>query len=285
VADEMRALHAQPLHRPVSTASTRRAIDSGPSARCERPLPGRSTRITRCRASAGISGVKVFELPPRPCTQTTASPSPSSSTAMRSNRCSVHASNSVVDGADAVDLDAHASPARSQRGGVKPMPTPAGVPVAMTSPGCSVMPREQVSISVGMSKIMSFVRPSWRSSPLTQPRTRVSRRVEFVGGGDPRAHRAEGVEALAQVPLLVAHLHVARADVVDHGPAEDVVHRARARDVASAAADHHRQLGSRSRSAPRPPRPAAHRVVRADHAVGELGEDDGPGGLQPAGSG
>jgi hypothetical protein len=37
------------------------------------------------------------------------------------------------------------------------------------------MPREQVSISVAMSKIMSRVWPSWRSSPLTQPRTRVSR--------------------------------------------------------------------------------------------------------------
>ena len=45
-----------------------------------------------------------------------------------------------------------------------PMPTPAGVPVAMMSPGSSVMPREQVSISVGMSKIRSVVRASWRSS-------------------------------------------------------------------------------------------------------------------------
>jgi hypothetical protein len=54
------------------------------------------------------------------------------------------------------------------------MPTPAGVPVEMTSPGISVMPREQVSMSVGMSKIRSTVRPSWRSSPLTQQRTRVS---------------------------------------------------------------------------------------------------------------
>jgi 2-keto-4-pentenoate hydratase/2-oxohepta-3-ene-1,7-dioic acid hydratase in catechol pathway len=33
------------------------------------------------------------------------------------------------------------------------------------------MPREQVSISVGMSKIRSVVRASWRSSPLTQQRT------------------------------------------------------------------------------------------------------------------
>ena len=46
-------------------------------------LPGRSMRITRCRAIAGRSGVQVLELPPRPCTQTTAGPSPSSSTATR----------------------------------------------------------------------------------------------------------------------------------------------------------------------------------------------------------
>ena len=67
------------------------------------------------------------------------------------------------------------SPGPSHFGGSKPMPTPDGVPVAMTSPGYSVMPREQVSISVSMPKIMSGVRASWRSSPLTQPRTRVSR--------------------------------------------------------------------------------------------------------------
>ena len=60
------------------------------------------------------------------------------------------------------------------------MPTPAGVPVAMMSPGSSVMPREIVSISVGMSKIMSRVRASCRNSGsppagVTQPRIRVSR--------------------------------------------------------------------------------------------------------------
>jgi hypothetical protein len=48
------------------------------------------------------------------------------------------------------------------------MPTPAGVPVAITSPGYRVMPREQVSISVGMSKISCEVRACWRTSPLTR---------------------------------------------------------------------------------------------------------------------
>ncbi len=57
-----------------------RALGAAANGRC----PAGPARSTRCRASAGISGVKVLELPPRPCTQTTAGPSPSSSTATRS---------------------------------------------------------------------------------------------------------------------------------------------------------------------------------------------------------
>ena len=48
------------------------------------------------------------------------------------------------------------------------MPTPAGVPVAMMSPGSSVMPAEMVAISSGMSKIRSLTGADWRRSPLTQ---------------------------------------------------------------------------------------------------------------------
>ena len=59
-------------------------------------------------------------------------------------------------------------------GGLKPMPTPTGVPVAIRSPGYSVMPADSISISVGMSKIKSLVLASWRSSPLTQQCTSVS---------------------------------------------------------------------------------------------------------------
>jgi hypothetical protein len=39
------------------------------------------------------------------------------------------------------------SPRTRNRGGSKPMPTPAGVPVAMMSPGSSVIPAEIVRIS------------------------------------------------------------------------------------------------------------------------------------------
>ena len=47
------------------------------------------------------------------------------------------------------------------------MPTPAGVPVAMTSPGSSSTEDEMVSISVGMEKIRSATGAACRSSPLT----------------------------------------------------------------------------------------------------------------------
>lgn len=47
--------------------------------------------------------------------------------------------------------------------------------MARTSPGWRVIPREQVSIKVGMSKINSVVLCFWRTSPLT----RVSSVIEF----------------------------------------------------------------------------------------------------------
>src|SRR5437763_958727 len=72
-----------------ATGSPKRAIVRGPSTAGDGALPGLSRRMPRCRASAGMSGWKVLLLPPRPCTQTTASPSPSSSTTMRSKTCSV----------------------------------------------------------------------------------------------------------------------------------------------------------------------------------------------------
>ena len=101
--------------------------------------------------------------------------------------------------------------------------------------------------------------------------------VELVGGDDPRTHRAEGVEALAEVPLLMAHLHVTRGDVVDDRVAEDMVHRPRARDVAAAAPDHDRELGFVVDLARRRGAGQADGVMRADDALGELAEDDRPG--------
>src|SRR5215510_9937940 len=58
--------------------------ERGPSARRERPDPGRSNRIVRWRDKAASRGVKVLDVPPRPWIMTTGSPSPPISTAMRS---------------------------------------------------------------------------------------------------------------------------------------------------------------------------------------------------------
>src|SRR3984957_821689 len=60
------------------------------------------------------------------------------------------------------------SPPLRYFGGSKPTPTPAGVPVAITSPGCSVIPADNVSMILGMSKINKRVFELCRSSPLTE---------------------------------------------------------------------------------------------------------------------
>ena len=67
------------------------------------------------------------------------------------------------------------------------------------------------------------------TSPLTVHRIASARVRDLVRGHDPRAHRAERVEALAAHPLPVAALQVARRDVVEAGVPEDVVERVRAR--------------------------------------------------------
>ncbi len=47
------------------------------------------------------------------------------------------------------------SPEERNLGGCIPIPTPLGVPVAIMSPGISVMPAEIDAMSVGISKISS----------------------------------------------------------------------------------------------------------------------------------
>ena len=77
--------------RSIPTRSmTRRVLsrnspsERGPSGRGERPDPGRSRRMVRWRAKAASTGVKVLDVPPRPWSIMTGSPSPSISTTMRS---------------------------------------------------------------------------------------------------------------------------------------------------------------------------------------------------------
>ena len=80
---------------------------------------------------------------------------------------------------------------REVAGRVEADADPAGVPVAITSPGSRATVVEIVSISVGMSKIRSATGAAWRCSPFTAgadpQRGDV---VDLVAGDEARAHRA-----------------------------------------------------------------------------------------------
>ena len=79
------------------------------------------------------------------------------------------------------------SPSRSQRGGRAAAPTPAGVPVRITSPGSSVMRREAKAITSATGKIISLV----RADCTVRPETRV-RRPRSWGSGTASAVRSAG---------------------------------------------------------------------------------------------
>ena len=116
------------------------------------------------------------------------------------------------------------SPSLRKRGGSKPTPTPSGVPVAITSPGDSVTLREIVSIRVG--HVEDQVRGAAVLAQLAVDAAGDAQvgDVHLVGGDDPRAHRPEAVDALAEEPLLVDALQVARRHVVEDRVAEHVRH-------------------------------------------------------------
>ena len=125
------------------------------------------------------------------------------------------------------------SPTWSHSCGVRPMPTPSGVPVEMMSPGSSVQPqREHLDRLVDREDHVGGVAVLLLDTVDAKLDRFALRVAEFVGRDDDRPHRAEGVEALALEELHVRALQVARADVVDHGVAEDMRHRIAAADVA-----------------------------------------------------
>src|SRR6266702_1272772 len=66
------------------------------------------------------------------------------------------------------------SPGHSHSWGVLPAPTPSGVPVAMMSPGSSVMPDEMSAIRTGISKIMYLVLESCFMTPFFVSQSRRS---------------------------------------------------------------------------------------------------------------
>ncbi len=69
---------------------------------------------------------------------------------------------------DALDLISTTSPSTSHRGGVRAAPTPAGVPVRMTSPGSSVQPWLIQAIRYGTENTSCEVFDDCSTSPLTR---------------------------------------------------------------------------------------------------------------------
>ena len=91
-----------------------------------------------------------------------------------------------------------------------PRATPDGVPVAMMSPGSSVIPSEMYAMSSGTPVIICAQLASWRTSPFTSVRSRIS----ATGGAatafqQDRAERGERVQGLAPDPLRLGALQVA----------------------------------------------------------------------------
>ena len=66
------------------------------------------------------------------------------------------------------------SPGCRYFGGFMPRATPDGVPVAMMSPGSSVIPLEMYAMSSGTPVIICAQLASWRTSPFTRVRSRIS---------------------------------------------------------------------------------------------------------------
>ena len=180
----------------------------------------------------------------------------------------------VLEHADLCEISMRAtSPGTRYLGGLKPMPTPAGVPVAMMSPGISVTPAEMVAMMVGTSKMRSRVLAFCRSSPLIQHRILGVGQIDLVPGHRPRTHRAERVLRLADEPLAVSALQIARRHIVDDGVAPDVIERARRLDAASALPDDDAEFGfvvDRFGDGPVDPNDVAMR----DDAFGDFREDD-----------
>src|SRR3984957_3958112 len=122
------------------------------------------------------------------------------------------------------------------------MPTPAGVPVAIRSPGCRGMPADKVSMVGGNVKKK---KAGIRALPQLAVDVAGDRRVgdiDLLTGYRDRAHRAERVLRLADQPLTVASLQVARRHIIDDGIAPDVIECVLGADATTALADNNREL-------------------------------------------
>ena len=80
------------------------------------------------------------------------------------------------------------------------MPTPAGVPVAMRSPGSRVMYVLTQAMSCATGKIIRGATVLMAHAVNLEPQIELLRIADLIGADQPRAHRAEGVAPLALVP-------------------------------------------------------------------------------------
>ena len=122
------------------------------------------------------------------------------------------------------DLDE--SPLRSQRGGVRAAPTPAGVPVRIMSPGSSVRPWLIHAISVGTSNDeLACVRRLHDLAVDARLDRQPGREIDLVEAHDLGAERAERVERLRPRELPGRVLMVTRRHVVRDREPGDVLER------------------------------------------------------------
>ena len=155
------------------------------------------------------------------------------------------------------------SPGSRNTGGSRKTPTPAGVPVAIRSPGSSVIWREMKAMSSPTPKIiwsvvavlhqlrLAGIRPAGTWDP-PAAESDAGGRVEVIGRRKATADRQERVAALRPQPLAVAllsgaerrraSLPVARRDVVHDDVAGDMRHRLVDRHPAGPPADHDAKL-------------------------------------------
>jgi hypothetical protein len=119
---------------------------------------------------------------------------------------------------------------------------------------------------VGTSKIMDETGASCFTSPLS--------RVSMRNCGDHRSQRAKRVETLRAAPLAVLLLEVACGHVVAARVPQNHGGGLLGRQVASAFADHHRQL-TFVVHAPRHALRIHDRFLRSQHRAGRLKKDQG----------
>ena len=136
------------------------------------------------------------------------------------------------------------SPSLRNTGGSRKTPTPAGVPVEMTSPGNSVIEEETNEMIdgdvEGHVRRRALLHHDFAQPLADRERARIA---ELVGGHDPGAARGEGVEALSPEPLPVAVLDRAGAHVVERHVPGDVERASASGIVARLASDHDGELG------------------------------------------